>query len=138
MAGIFHTKTMTLLEKSMHFRTQRHDLLVSNIANKDTEGYQAQDMVFERNLKTALKADMPGPLNTLDPRHFDGNNTPPIETVEGTRINSASSTVGFNGNTVDLDKEMAKLAENQLMYNATSRMIAFQIRQMRTSIMEGR
>ena len=138
MSGIFNDKTMTLIEKNLRFRVQRHELLVSNIANRDTPGYQAEDLVFESALEKALGADLPGPLKTQNAKHFNGNNTPPLETVEGQRILSGSSVVGFDGNTVDLDKEMAKLAENQLMYNASAKMVAFQLRQLKTAIAEGR
>ncbi|MGK5090614.1 flagellar basal body rod protein FlgB [Deltaproteobacteria bacterium TL4] len=137
MSDLFRSKTMTLLEKTLNFRTSRHDLLVSNIANKDTPGFQAQDLVFEKSLKQALKAGQPGPLQTKEARHFDGNNTKPLDQVTGQRITSAAPFVGFDGNTVDLDKEMSKLAENQLMYNATIRMVSHQFRQLRNAIKGG-
>ena len=138
MAGIFATKTMTMLEKTLNFRNQRHELLVSNIANKDTPGYQAEDLVFEKALGKALDADLPGLMKMTNAKHFDGRNTPPIERVNAERIRSASSNVAFDGNTVDLEKEMAKLAENQLMYNAATRMVAHQLRQLKTAITEGK
>ena len=45
---MFESKIFTLLHKTLDFRTQRQDLLTSNIANKDTPGYKAEDMVFEK------------------------------------------------------------------------------------------
>ncbi|GIT09644.1 MAG: hypothetical protein CM1200mP30_32740 [Pseudomonadota bacterium] len=86
--------------KTLDFRTQRQDLLTSNIANKDTPGYKAEDMVFEKSLEKALHADEP--LLKPDPRHFDGRNTPPLEMVKGQRFFSASPYPDFDGNTVDL------------------------------------
>ncbi len=136
MSGFLNTKIMTLFEKSLSFRTQRHDLLASNVANKDTPGYHAQDLVFEKNLEKALHADQPGPLKTSNPRHMDGNNTPPLELAQARRITSAAPFVDFDGNTVDLDKEMAKIAENQLTYNATTRMLSHQFRMLKTAITE--
>ncbi len=136
MAGFLNTKIMTMLEKTLDFRSQRHDLLASNVANKDTPGYHAQDMVFEKNLEKALHADEPGALRTTDPLHMDGNDTPPLDLVQARRITSAAPFVGFDGNTVDLDREMAKIAENQLMYNATTRMINHQFKMIKTVIAE--
>ncbi len=138
MAGIFGNKIFSLAQKSLDFRTQRHDLLSSNIANKDTPGYHAEDMVFEKSLQKALHADEPGLLQTTNSKHFDGRNTPPIDQVEAQRIQSASPFPDFDGNTVDLDREMAKVAENQLMYNATIRMLTHQFRMLKTTITEGR
>ncbi|MBF0276231.1 MAG: flagellar basal body rod protein FlgB [SAR324 cluster bacterium] len=136
MAGLINTKLTTLLEKTLDFRSQRHDLLASNVANKDTPGYHAQDLVFEKNLEKALHADKPGELRTTNPLHMDGNDTPPMELVQAKRITSSAPFVGFDGNTVDLDREMAKIAENQLMYSAATRMISSQFSKLKTVISE--
>ena len=58
--------------------------------------------------------------------------------VKGQRIHSASPYPDFDGNTVDLDREMAKMAENQLMYNASIRMLTHQFRMLKTAITEGK
>lgn len=138
MSGFLETNMMKLMQKSLDFRSTRHDLLASNIANKDTPNYQAQDLVFEKSLKKALNADVPGPLKVTDELHMDGNQTPPLDLVKPSRINSAAPFVDFNGNTVDLDREMSKIAENQLMYNATTRMVGHQFKLIKTAISEGR
>lgn len=138
MAGFLENKITTLIHKSLDFRTQRHELLASNVANKDTPNYQANDLVFEKALDRALHADEPGPLQTSHPKHMDGNHTPPLELVQPEQIRSAAPFVNFDGNTVDLDREMAKLAENQLMYDVTTRMMGHHFRMLKTAITEGR
>ena len=138
MSGLFGNNIFTIAQKSLDFRTSRHDLLASNVANKDTPGYQAEDLVFRASLEKALQAEQPGPLKQTDSRHFDGRNTPPLNEVEAQRILSASPYPDFDGNTVDLDREMAKIAENQLMYNATLRMLAQKFRGLKSAIAEGR
>ena len=45
---------LTLLEKSLSLRTQRNAMIASNIANRETPGYRAQDLVFEKDLMRAL------------------------------------------------------------------------------------
>ena len=138
MSGLFGNNIFTIAQKSLDFRTSRHDLLASNVANKDTPGYQAEDLVFRASLEKALQAEQPGPLKQTDSRHFDGRNTPPLDEVEAQRILSASPYPDFDGNTVDLDREMAKIAENQLMYIATLRMLAHKFRGLKSAIAEGR
>ena len=86
MSGLFSSNLFTLAHKSLDFRIKRHDLLASNIANKDTSGYQAEDLVFEVQLEKAFHADEPGPLRRTDLRHFDGNQTSPLQDVEAQRI----------------------------------------------------
>jgi len=135
---MFENKIFTLIQKTLDFRSQRQDLLASNIANKDTPGFKAEDLVFEKSLENALFSEEPGPLKTTNLKHFDGRNTPPLELVKAQRINSAAPFPDFDGNTVDLDREMAKMAENQLMYNASIRMLTHQFRMLKTAITEGR
>ena len=138
MSGLFGNNIFNIAQKSLDFRTSRHDLLASNVANKDTPGYQAEDLVFRASLEKALQAEQSGPLKQTDSRHFDGRNTPPLNEVEAQRILSASPYPDFDGNTVDLDREMAKIAENLLMYNATLRMLAHKFRGLKSAIAEGR
>lgn len=130
-------QNITLINKAMGFRSRRNEMIASNIANRETPGYRAQDVVFEKALHTALHADEPGPLNTSDPRHFDGVERTPLELVEATRINSFNPDPKADGNTVNMDKEMAKLAENQVMYNALVKMANWKFNLLKDSITEG-
>ena len=138
MDGIFDSNSFTLARKTLDFRTQRQDLLSSNIANKDTPGYKAEDMVFEKRLQKALQADEPSLLKISDSRHFDGRDPPALKLVEAQRINSASPFPDFDGNTLDIDREMAKMAENELMYNASIKMLTHQFSMLKLAITEGR
>ena len=130
-------KNLTMLERSASLRTRRNSIISSNIANRETPGYRAQDLVFEKKLMTALHSDRPGPLKTSDPRHFDGVKREPLELVQGDQINSHNPDPRMDGNTVNLDKEMAKLAENQLMFKATTRAINWKLNGLKTAIREG-
>lgn len=130
-------KHLTLLEKGLDLRTQRNGILASNLANRETPGFRAQDLVFGKELDQALHSDRPGPLKTSDPRHFSGAEHKPIKNVHGTQINSFNPDPNMNGNTVDLDKEMSKLAENQVMYQALSQMTSWKFRMLKSAITEG-
>ncbi|MCP4752272.1 MAG: flagellar basal body rod protein FlgB [Proteobacteria bacterium] len=130
-------KNLDLLEKNMALRSRRNSMIASNIANRETPGYRAQDLVFEKELLQAFHSDRPGPLQTSDPRHFDGVKREPIEQVEGQQINSFNPDPRMDGNTVNLDKEMAKLAENQLMYQAATRALNWKFHLLKSAITEG-
>ena len=134
--SLFNDTAQLLAQKTLDLRTERHKLLSSNVANLDPPGYQAEDLVFENSLVAAREAETPGPLKVTDERHLDGNDAPLLDTVEGQRIRSATPFADFDGNTVDLDKEMAKMAENQLMYHASIRMLSHQFRMLKTAISE--
>lgn len=132
-----HDKHMLLLEQSLALRTRRNAMLASNVANRETPGYRAQDLMFETQLTKALHSDRPGPLNVTDSRHFDGVQREPLELVEGEQINSFNPDPRMDGNTVDLDKEMAKMAENQMMFDATIKAMNWKLRNLKSAITEG-
>ncbi len=123
MAIDIFSKQLGLIEKAIELRTQRHSVITSNVANRETPGFRAKDLVFEKELLKAYHNDRPSPLKTSDPRHFDGIKRKPIESVRGRRIHSFNPDPRADGNTVKLEKEMAKLAENQLMHQFLTRKI---------------
>ena len=130
-------RNLAMLEKTMELRNHRNSMIAANLANRETPGYRAQDLVFEKELNNALYSDRPGPLKVNNPRHFDGIRREPIEDVSGTQINSYNPDPRMDGNTVSLDKEMSKLAENQLMYRAAIRSVDWKLRLLKSAIMEG-
>ncbi len=137
MAVRLFDKNMQLLTQAMSLTQRRQALISSNIANRETPGYRAQDLVFEKQLMRALHSDQPGPLKTSDPRHFDGVTREPLELVQGEQINSFNPDPRMDGNTVILDKEMAKLAENQLLFTSQVRALNWKMRTLKTAITEG-
>ena len=136
MDRLFDTH-MSLISKSLDFRARRNDLLGSNVANVETPGFKAKDMVFEEALGQAMQARQPGPLQVTDPRHMDGRRDIPLNRVTPEVITTATPEGSLDGNTVDLETEMAKLGENQLAYQALSQMIVHKFQLLKTSIREG-
>jgi flagellar basal-body rod protein FlgB len=137
MAVKLFDKNTALFEKSVELRSRKNSMIASNIANRETPGYRAQDLVFEKELTQAYHSDRPGPLKVADPRHFDGVKRDPVETVQGTQINSFNPDPRMDGNTVNLDTEMTKLAENQLMYEISIRFLTRKFNGIKNAIMEG-
>jgi flagellar basal-body rod protein FlgB len=137
MAIKLFDENLAMLEKTMQLRSRRNSMIAANVANRETPGYRAQDLVFEKDLEAAMNSDKPGPLKVSDPRHFTGVKKEEISDVNGRQINSFNPDPRMDGNTVDLDKEMAKLAENQLMYQASVRSANWKIRLLKSAIMEG-
>ncbi len=121
--GLFD-KTFSVLEKSMNLRSQKHNLLVSNIANMDTPNYKAFDILVEEEMRKSLGEAKITPLNRTQPAHIPlmgmaDLNGPEIKPVESPRYNFRE-----DGNTMDIDKTMSGLSENGLMYNASAQMIS--------------
>ncbi len=136
MTGLFDTHTQ-LLHKALDLGSRRNAILSSNLANVETPGYKAKDLVFERALDQAMKARIPGPLQTTDARHLDGRMRIPLAQVKGESIRAYNPVPGQDDNSVDLEKESVKLAENQLLYQGLTRMIGHKFSVLRHAIQEG-
>jgi flagellar basal-body rod protein FlgB len=135
MRGIFD-QHLNLLHKSMDFRARRNAQLSGNIANIETPGYKAKDLVFESALGAAMKANEPGPLEVTDSRHFDGRFIVPLNEVRPQTILTSNPVGNLDDNSVDLEREMVKLGENQVVYQALTQMVSHKFSQLRMSIRE--
>jgi flagellar basal-body rod protein FlgB len=127
-------------ELALSLRSQRQELLASNIANADTPNYKARDIDFSSALQGALaRSTAPsGPLATTAPAHLahgapDGN-----ALAGGTPVQYRAVVQGaVDGNTVDMDVERNQFADHALRYEAGITMINHQIRAMMAAIQGG-
>ncbi len=105
MSDIF--KNIDDLSQMASYYFDRTKVIQSNIANADTPGFKPKDIVFEKVLDKHMS------LKKEDERHIDPylpkNN---IKTVELGRYE------GYDENRVDIQKELAKLAESSIMYKS--------------------
>ncbi len=103
-------------ETALGLRAYRQQLLASNIANADTPGYKAVDIDFNEAVRIAQAAMQNGPerLSTTNSRHLAGStgSTPYSIPLKYAVPQQPSA----DGNTVELDVERAKFAENAIMY----------------------
>ncbi len=54
--------------------------------------------------------------------------------MQGTVIETPAGSLGRDGNGVELENEMGKLVENQILYNASVQIIAKQFETLKTAI----
>lgn len=120
--GLFGT-TVDLLGKSLDMRAKRQALIASNLANVETPGYAPTDLSFEKQLKGALQQKSGTPAVT-HPRHIQlKGGGAPLERVQGEVVELSSASAGPDANGVELEAEMGKMAENQIMYNASIQLL---------------
>ncbi len=105
-------RTTDLLKVTLDLRSRRHMLLVSNVANQDTPGYQARDLSFKNQLARALGRPERSALDS----------------TRGSLVVNSDETVGNDLNTVNIEMEMEKLASNTGNYNAAASMVAWKYR----------
>lgn len=140
--GIFN-RSISLLGKSIDLRAKNQTLIASNVANAETPNYVPKALAFEQELQGALKSNHTGQSQTHAPhaRHIPlkgASSTGSIQSVSGRVIEVPASTPGKDGNSVELENEMGRMAENQLMFNASVQMLNKKFEGLRTAIKEGK
>ncbi|MFZ3587928.1 flagellar basal body rod protein FlgB [Bacillus sp. DJP31] len=104
--------TINNLENSLKYSTIKQNAIAQNIANVDTPNYKSKEVLkpsFNKSLNEAMMA------NRSDSRHLEFTNS---SGTSASVVSRSNSQYNHNGNSVDIDKEMSELAENQIYYNA--------------------
>ncbi len=103
---------------ALQLRSLRQEVIASNIANADTPGYKARDIDFAAAMQDVISAKRSGGLQmtTTDPRHISSLPRNPLEINLQYRNDIQPS---IDGNTVDMNTEMANFADNALRYQAS-------------------
>jgi flagellar basal-body rod protein FlgB len=101
-------------QQALALRSQRTEILASNIANADTPGYKARDIDFKAALESA-DTKFNNSLTRTNPKHIQLGAADSSTEIKY-RIPNQSS---LDGNTVDGLVEKSAFAENALRYQAS-------------------
>lgn len=106
------SSTISLLESSLDYSAVKQKVISNNIANVDTPNYKAKEVKFQAVFDEEMAKTFEG--NVTNEKHI------PISPSNSNSIVITTPNVQYNhnGNSVDMDLEMVKLAENQIYYNA--------------------
>ncbi|MBM3277982.1 MAG: flagellar basal body rod protein FlgB [Candidatus Handelsmanbacteria bacterium] len=126
---IFDKTKVPVLNAVLDVTQLRQRVIANNIANVSTKGFRARDVRFEEYLDAFVnKSQVPG--QTSDRRHLD---IPRF--ADSPEVYELQSEVNDSGlNNVDIDREMASLAENHLFFNVGSTLIQRQFSGLKKSI----
>lgn len=129
-------RTTEGLAKSLDMRLLRHNVTSANIANAETPGYTAKKVDFEAQLSRALQMEgIPG-VESSSPDHFPTVEGA-IKKVEADIYDNPDINMANDKNTVDLEKEMATLTENSIIYKAAIELMRKKMAALRYSVTEG-
>lgn len=135
MSKIFD-KTLNGLSAAAHYRKIKGDVINSNIANAETPGYKAKRFDFEDALARQLRVGESPLIEKTHERHIAA--AKPV-TAKPLAVDVDSEGVTANdGNTVDLEKEMTRLAENQVQFKALVQLINKKLAALKYAAGEGR
>jgi flagellar basal-body rod protein FlgB len=113
------------LVRGLGFAARRHEVLAENLANLETPGYRARDLVFEDVFRSLLDSSAePAPLRT-----------PVAEPAPAARlVYTRDRAPRPSGNDVDLHGQLARLAENSLFHQALAQVLAHRFAALKQAI----
>lgn len=128
--------TIAVLARSLDLRSIQHKALASNIANMDTPNYKAVELdVTEKMNKN--KGSVPGiELVRTHADHIQLRRNR-ADNVKLTAVTAPAYSLRGDGNTVDIDRTMGKLAENSLLYDAAAQLISQKFKWLKEAIKGG-
>ncbi|WP_026692496.1 flagellar basal body rod protein FlgB [Peribacillus kribbensis] len=112
------SNTFNTLESALNYSSLKQKTISQNIANVDTPNYKAKDVSFKSMLQDSLDSMK---AYRTSPKHIEFENGPG---GTGGVFTKSNQEYNANGNSVDVDKEMSDLAENQLYYNAVAEILS--------------
>jgi flagellar basal-body rod protein FlgB len=127
--AIFSKTQVPVLNAVLDVTQLRQRIIANNMANVSTAGYRRKDVRFQDYLQSFVRRpEVEG--NLTDPRHI-----PVPGTIAAPEVFEPESTANDSGlNNVDVDQEMATLAENHLYFNSAQRLIRNQFDVLKRSI----
>ncbi len=117
--------TFQSLDLALGAAGKRQEVLANNLANVNTPGYKRLDVEFDGMLAKAVDAARAGDRSQLDALR------PGVSTDDQVAVRA-------DGNSVDVDQEMAFLAENNIRYNALVQLTQKKIEGLKYVISDGR
>ncbi|CAI6082584.1 Flagellar basal body rod protein FlgB [Paenibacillus sp. JJ-100] len=115
---MIETNTSRRNESLLQALNARHQAITNNIANADTPNYKKTTVEFEDELRRIVENGKNGQLRMrrTHEKHFPVG-SPNDSIVHYRVIQNNETAMNNNNNNVDIDREMALLSENQLLYN---------------------
>jgi len=115
-------KTLKALASAVKFREMRQEIISSNVANAETPGYKAKRLDFESALARALDVDGNMGMKVEDGKHYDVGSGG-FDNLQPETYEDPNGIVSEDGNTVDREAEMVRMAENKVMYDTLIQLI---------------
>jgi len=118
------------MEGALTFHRERHGVLAGNLANLDTPGYKPLDLGRPTAAPTATGGVA---MAATDPKHLGPGATP----AGASATFEDPETAGVDGNAVNLEREMAKVAANRVRYATTTELVSRRLALMRYCATDG-
>ena len=132
--NIFDSTTIPILQEVISFAQARHEVLVGNVANLDTPGYQVRDLsveTFQQRLREAIDAQREA-NDEISPGEISKQRDRAI-----TEVHDSMKTILFHdGSNVGIEQQVLEISKNQFMHNMAISIMTSQFRLLQTAISE--
>lgn len=135
--NILFSPTMDLLGKGLDAASLRNRVIANNLANVDTPGFKRSEVLFEEELRKAMNQQGKITGYLTNERHIPIGGRPAVD-VKPQVVVRNDTAMRNDGNNVDIDREMAALAKNTILYTALAQELNGEFTKLRTAITEGR
>ena len=123
---------------SLDIRATRHRVIAGNVANEETPGFRAKEYNFLDALTNAARQEQHhSSLGVTQPGHL-GPRGHALQKVAGQIEEIPSPDLPLDGNSVNLEVEMAKLSDNAMNYNTTGQIMSIRFRQLLAAIRDAK
>ena len=123
-------RSISGLQKAMDLHYRRNEAIASNIANAETPQYRAVDLNFAGELDRAFQKNT-GDLMRTNAKHLD------VTSNSGAHLESdLSGATKGDGNNVDIDIQMGRLAFTSARYGGAARMLRKKLGLLKLAIRE--
>ncbi len=138
MSGMFSGKVDKILANAMDAAWLNQRVIANNMANVNTPNFKRSEVSFQDKLQAALKGQREGFMDVRHAKHIGDSPRVALEEIKPEIYRVRNTSLRTDGNNVDMDIEMARLAEVQLLYSALLEVISARHSRLRTAITEGR
>lgn len=119
---------------------KRFEAVANNIANVNTPGYKRQEVTFEEDLRSAIgtqKNSNKLAMKTTEKNHIGTSGNKRLEDFQVNESTVEETSYRLDGNNVDPEIEMAKLAETRMAYQGIMKIMARRVEMIRTAMNGG-
>jgi flagellar basal-body rod protein FlgB len=113
------------MQEALSFHRDRHAVLAGNLANLDTPGFRAADLERKNEDPATFAVEAQAAMARTNPGHMAGPADPGASGPAGVvKFDDAAANPNGDGNAVDLEREMAKIAANKVRYATTTELVS--------------
>ncbi|HUO10187.1 MAG TPA: hypothetical protein VM008_17910 [Phycisphaerae bacterium] len=125
--SLVSSPTIRMLEQTLDFTEQRHNVLLEDIANVSTPGFVQKDVSvaeFQKSLQDAIAKNWTSNNNSYHPESNEAADFSPVSSQVQVKPAEVGNTMAFHDRGVrSMEYLMGQMADNAMAHNAVSQLL---------------